>query len=152
MCWDQEDEMNDKTPSTFGEQLRTYRKRCRLTQRQLATMLGVHINTIGIWERGEGLPERRGNVLELAKRLHLDEQESRQLLEASLIALSPHWSVPFRRNPLFTGREQMLERLHLHLRTEPAFALTQSYAIHGLGGVGKTHLAVEYTYRYTLEY
>ena len=34
MCWDQEDEMNDKTPSTFGEQLRTYRKRCRLTQRR----------------------------------------------------------------------------------------------------------------------
>ena len=104
--------MNDRTPATFGEQLRTFRKRSRLTQRQLAATLGVHLNTIGIWERGEGLPERKGNILELIKRLHLDEQESRQFLEASLTALAPYWSVPFRRNPLFTGREHILETLH----------------------------------------
>ena len=60
------------------------------------------------------------------------------------------WNVPFLRNPHFTGRDDLLTQLH----TAPhgAIALTQPQAIHGLGGVGKTQLAVEYAYRYASEY
>jgi tetratricopeptide (TPR) repeat protein len=139
-------------PASFGELLKTFRKRKRLTQKQLAQHLSVHANTISSWELGTYLPATGGIVLELARLLALDDQETRQLLEASLTALSPHWQVPFQRNPLFTGREEILETLHTRLHSEQVVALTQSYALQGLGGMGKTQIALEYAYRHTLEY
>ena len=139
-------------PESFGELLKIFRKRQRLTQRQLAQQLGVHMNTISSWEVGTYLPAMRGLVLELARLLALNESEKRQLLEASLIALSPYWLVPLKRNPLFTGREKILEALHARLGINQIVALTQSSALHGLGGVGKTQIALEYAYRYALEY
>jgi tetratricopeptide (TPR) repeat protein/transcriptional regulator with XRE-family HTH domain len=142
----------DDEPASFGTLLKTFRKRRRLTQQHLAEAIGTHRLTIIRWEEGDFLPASRTMVLELAQHLHLDEQEIRQLLEASLTALAPHWHVPLRRNPFFTGREEILETLHTHLSTDHGVALTQTYALHGLGGVGKTQLALEYVYRHALEY
>lgn len=65
-------------------------------------------------------------------------------------ALPPIWNVPHHRNPNFTGREELLQNLRTALTSEQSAALTQ--AIHGLGGVGKTQLAVEYAYRFSHEY
>src|SRR5579883_1962746 len=59
--------------------------------------------------------------------------------------LPPVWNVPFPRNPFFTGREAELHALHTQLAGG-------STAISGLGGVGKTQLAVEYAYRHRQEY
>jgi tetratricopeptide (TPR) repeat protein len=137
---------------SFGALLKTFRTRDHLTQQQLATALGMHRHAIGRWEQGDNLPESKTMVLELARRLKLDNQETRQLLEASLTALAPLWSVPYPRNPFFIGREQILEALHTRLKTRQAVALTQSSALHGLGGVGKTQIALEYAYRHALEY
>jgi transcriptional regulator with XRE-family HTH domain len=139
-------------PRSFGELLKIYRKRQRLTQKHLAQQLGVHMNTISSWELGTYLPATRGLVLELARHLHLDDQEAHHLLEASLTALPPYWHVPFPRNPFFTGREEILETLHTHLHAEHVVALTQSYALHGLGGIGKTQIALEYAYQHALSY
>lgn len=59
--------------------------------------------------------------------------------------------VPFR-NSNFTGREEMLERLHSTLqRREPGMTLLP-HALHGLGGVGTTQVAIEYAWRYAQEY
>src|SRR5437879_3511034 len=138
--------------SSFGELLKAFRTRTRLTQQQLAERLGVRRNTIGTWERGDFLPGSKGIVLELARFVCQNEQETRQLLEASLTAPVPQWSVPFPRNPFFTGREEILEALHAQLGGGQAIALTQSSALHGLGGVGKTQIALEYAYRHALEY
>jgi tetratricopeptide (TPR) repeat protein len=91
-------------------------------------------------------------VLELARFLSLDDQQTRQLLEASLTALAPCWSVPLPRNPYFTGREALLSALHRQLGAEPVVALTPSWALHGLGGIGKTQMALEYAYRSALSY
>jgi tetratricopeptide (TPR) repeat protein/DNA-binding XRE family transcriptional regulator len=138
--------------ASFGTLLQALRKRAHLTQRELAQAIGVHRRTVIRWEQGEVLPGSRALVLELARHLKLDEQEIHQLLEASLTALSPRWHVPFPRNPFFTGREEILEALHYHLGTEQSVALTQSAVLHGLGGVGKTQVALEYAYRYALAY
>jgi hypothetical protein len=62
------------------------------------------------------------------------------------------WNVPFRRNPFFTGREDILQRLHNTLHQEKAAALTQPQAISGLGGIGKTRTAIEYAYRHQDDY
>jgi len=65
-------------------------------------------------------------------------------------ALPPTWNVPHSRNPNFTGRKEYLANLKNSLSSGKPAALTQ--AIHGLGGVGKTQLALEYTYRNVAEY
>src|ERR1700737_4876343 len=66
---------------------RAYRKRKRMTQKQLAQLLETHANTISSWELGTYLPQTRGLVLELARHLGLNDQETRPLLGASLTAL-----------------------------------------------------------------
>jgi TIR domain/NB-ARC domain len=60
-------------------------------------------------------------------------------------ALPPVWRVPYPRNWSFTGRQELLEELAAGVGQGAATAITQ--AIAGLGGVGKTSLAVEYAYR-----
>jgi tetratricopeptide (TPR) repeat protein/nucleoside phosphorylase len=64
------------------------------------------------------------------------------------------WNVPYGRNPYFTGRDDLLDRLAQQLSPEQddrtttrRAALTQPQAIQGLGGIGKTQIAVEYAYR-----
>lgn len=55
--------------------------------------------------------------------------------------------------PLFTGREEELAALHEQLtaRGGPA-ALVPAQTIHGLGGIGKTRLAVEYAWAFADSY
>lgn len=64
----------------------------------------------------------------------------------------PIWNVPLARNPFFTGREELLARLHTQLRAGQISALSQPQAISGLGGIGKTQLAIEYAYQFRQEY
>ncbi|MEU4527205.1 FxSxx-COOH system tetratricopeptide repeat protein [Micromonospora ureilytica] len=54
------------------------------------------------------------------------------------------------RNPNFTGRDALLEDLHRQIR-EGATAVVP-HALYGMGGVGKSHLAIEYVYRHQGEY
>jgi tetratricopeptide (TPR) repeat protein len=61
-----------------------------------------------------------------------------------------YWNVPQQRNPHFTGRDQVFELLARALDgNEPA---TRRQVLHGVGGVGKTHLALEYAYRHAEQY
>ncbi|MFF8001829.1 FxSxx-COOH system tetratricopeptide repeat protein [Streptomyces sp. NPDC007917] len=54
------------------------------------------------------------------------------------------------RNLVFTGREALLERLERDLRDGPTAVLP--HALHGMGGVGKSQLALEYVYRHAARY
>jgi hypothetical protein len=56
------------------------------------------------------------------------------------------------RNPNFTGRGELLERLGEELQAGKAAAVVQVQAVYGLGGIGKTQLAIEYAYRYQADY
>jgi len=68
-------------------------------------------------------------------------------------ALPDIWNIPYARNSFFLGRDDILERLHAQLHTGQTTALAQSpQAISGLGGIGKTQLAIEYAYRYSQDY
>jgi tetratricopeptide (TPR) repeat protein len=52
------------------------------------------------------------------------------------------------RNPTFSGRGDLLEGLHASLRAGSAAAVVPTGAVHGLGGVGKTELALEFAHRF----
>lgn len=65
-------------------------------------------------------------------------------------ALPDIWNIPHLRNPNFTGRKELLKSLRDALTSGRTAAVTQ--AIAGLGGVGKTQLAVEYAYRHKSDY
>jgi hypothetical protein len=56
------------------------------------------------------------------------------------------------RNPDFSGRGRLLEELHQRLTAGGATAVVQAATVHGLGGVGKTQLALEYAHRYASHY
>jgi DNA-binding SARP family transcriptional activator len=59
------------------------------------------------------------------------------------------WTVPMR-NPHFTGRAGLLEQLHQRLHAGEGTLVVQ--ALYGLGGVGKTQLAIEYAHRFATDY
>lgn len=55
------------------------------------------------------------------------------------------------RNHNFTGREDLLSALREGIRNSVAAAVVP-YALHGMAGVGKTQLAIEYAHRFRDEY
>jgi tetratricopeptide (TPR) repeat protein len=54
------------------------------------------------------------------------------------------------RNRNFTGREELLTRLRERLAGGVAAVLPE--ALHGMGGVGKSQIAIEYVYRHSRDY
>ncbi|GAA4699190.1 hypothetical protein Prum_089080 [Phytohabitans rumicis] len=55
------------------------------------------------------------------------------------------------RNPDFTGREDLLERLREALQSSSR-AVVRPQTLQGMGGVGKTQLVLEYVYRFAADY
>ena len=72
------------------------------------------------------------------------------LTERASTAVPQIWNVP-NRNADFTGRETTLERLHDGL-TGDGTAVVLARAVYGLGGVGKTQVALEYAHRFKADY
>jgi tetratricopeptide (TPR) repeat protein/transcriptional regulator with XRE-family HTH domain len=103
--------------------------------------------TVGRWERGIIKPSPY--YLRQLAALYGRSVEELGYTKGDRI---PFFQVPFLRNSFFTGREDVLTRLHeiLALRKSKPPLLPQ--ALVGLGGVGKTQIAVEYAYRYMREY
>ncbi|MGR7026194.1 FxSxx-COOH system tetratricopeptide repeat protein [Geodermatophilus sp. URMC 62] len=97
----------------------------------------------------------------LAEELGLDPGSQLRQLETAILAQDPAldpppagrlpqlWNAPAR-NPWFTGRAGLLEQLHRRLSSGEGTLVVQ--ALHGLGGVGKTQLAIEYAHRFAADY
>lgn len=64
-------------------------------------------------------------------------------------ARPPVWSVPTR-NASFTGRAALLEKLRDSLSV--GSAVVKPLALHGMGGIGKTQVALEYAHRFMADY
>ena len=60
------------------------------------------------------------------------------------------WNVP-NRNADFTGRANILERLHDELAGDGTVVVL-ARAVYRLGGVGKTQVALEYAHRFKADY
>src|SRR5215472_13754627 len=137
--------------------LRQERIRRNWRQQDLAEQLGTTVATIQRWEQGSQQPGPyfRVKLCDLfgksAEELGLLATAAPSVLPASEDATA--WCLPFLRNPYFTGREHLLAQVHTLLSRQPTrAALTQAYGVQGLGGIGKTQLAVEYAHQYRNTY
>ncbi|MFI7706203.1 FxSxx-COOH system tetratricopeptide repeat protein [Nonomuraea sp. NPDC049480] len=74
------------------------------------------------------------------------------MAENSIPASGPKiWERVPKRNPNFTGRNDLLSALRKSINTVTA-VVAQPQALQGLGGVGKTQLAIEYAWQYRAHY
>lgn len=153
-----------------NEHLRRLRIRCNWRQQDLADQLGVTIVTIQRWERGSQHPSAYYRV-KLCTLFGLSTQElglvdmsplppesnagDAARAESTLSEETALWTVPYARNPHFTGRDDLLQQLGQVFEAQKPGQpmsihqadLTQTQAITGLGGIGKTQIAIEYAYR-----
>ena len=74
------------------------------------------------------------------------ESQSELISTADIPSNLPH------ANRYFSGRNAQLNRLHQSLQNKTLAAVTQPVAVYGLGGVGKTQLAIQYAWQYQTEY
>src|SRR5215472_6374780 len=140
--------MNLAATALPNELLRYERQQRNWTQEYVAERIGApDPKMVGKWERGITTPQ-----LHYCKQLATLFGKSTWELGLARRGEVPFWNVPYRQNPFFTGREDILMRLHEALRSDKAATLTQPYALSGLGGIGKTQTAAEYAYRYRHQY
>lgn len=156
----------------FARRLRQERELRLWSQEQVAEKIGTTAPSVSRWERGTTFPglHFRQKLCTLfgktAEELGLTsegtDERSKELLSQALedqrispppfVATQTIWNVVYRRNPFFTGREEVLTHLHNMLHSEKVGAPTQAQALCGLGGIGKTQTAIEYAYRFHGEY
>ncbi|MEV0619822.1 tetratricopeptide repeat protein [Nonomuraea sp. NPDC050404] len=140
----------DNPPATaLGATLRVWRERALLTQDQLASRAGLSERTVRRLEAGE-LRRPRGSTLKLlAEALGLDAEEQSFLIGAANPA--PAGVVPRQLPPdvaAFVGRTRELA----FLDEAPAAGMVVVTAIDGMGGVGKTALAVRWAHRMAVRF
>jgi tetratricopeptide (TPR) repeat protein/transcriptional regulator with XRE-family HTH domain len=134
------------------------------TQSYVAEQVGTTQVNVSRWEKGITVPspyyrQKLGLLFSKSiQELGLIPQNNGEVSNSSGLSDSQPssppliWNVPYRRNPFFTGRENILSHLYTVLQYSKTVALTQAQAISGLGGIGKTQVAIEYAYRYRDEY
>ncbi|WP_329002253.1 tetratricopeptide repeat protein [Kribbella sp. NBC_00709] len=154
---------------TLSELLRTFRTRAGLTQAALAERAGLSEQAISVLERGTRSRPRIDTVRSLTAALALSPSEADQFLavargkgrtagpagRAELPATSSASPVPWQLPPAardFTGRTAQLDAILSVLRNPAGAGPVGLVAVTGMGGIGKTTLAVRAAHRLTDSY
>ena len=164
-------------PVTFPVLLQQLRRQLGLTPQELAQRARLSVIRVSELEHGRAPGAEADTIRLLADALRLSGEmrsafaaAASQPLTASPfdgepVELAPRqlspapysgasvpqiWDVP-KRNADFTGRDQILDRLHAEL-TGDGRAVVLARAVYGLGGVGKTQIALEYAHRFMADY
>lgn len=163
--------MKKAAQSTPNHRLSHAREQRGWSQQEVADSIGTTPVNISRWERGLTSPgpyfrrklcvlfEQSPQELGLIQETAADPlaQASKPTPSGQTAPLIPEtgsrlWNIPYRRNPFFTGREDIIQRIHAALLADRTVAMTQTLAITGLGGIGKSQTALEYAHRYRDEY
>jgi len=83
---------------------------------------------------------RYQEVLQLLNTMKLEKEKGQQ-------QQIRYNNIPFSVNPKFSGRQGILETIHGTLKPDGYVSSTKSMALFGLGGVGKTQIAMQYAYQ-----
>lgn len=124
----------------FGEYLRTERDKRGWSQGQLAEKLDTSVKTISRWENNETFPTPRfqkGLQEAFGKDLTAEF-----ILRKALVS----WHLP-PPNPFFTGRKAIFSSIRNALDTGRT-----TIVLSGLGGIGKTQIAIAYAHRFLEDY
>ena len=135
----------------FGRLLRHYRKAAGLTQHRLAALAGVSPQAVSTLERGTRHRPRRHTVEQLIKGLGVGASEAAALRSSAADTLGvvlrppaeedpPRWLPPAVSD--FVGRDEDLDRIVGLFTATPSSPAPVVATIEGMGGVGKTTLAV----------
>jgi tetratricopeptide (TPR) repeat protein/DNA-binding XRE family transcriptional regulator len=116
------------------------------TQAKMAQSLGISLRTYVRWENGESLPQSR-DLKNIAATLRLSDTDSEALFRAAGSPTPKIQNLPFPLNPFFTGRQSELLLMSRLFENNKSIAITQPISVSGLGGIGKTQLALEYAHR-----
>ncbi|GHO53832.1 helix-turn-helix domain-containing protein [Ktedonobacter robiniae] len=142
--------------------LRKERERHSWTQSEVAERLGTNQINVSRWENGITTPSPfyRQRLSELFEKnpqelgfLPENDTETETPLDISIsdtIHTQLLWRVPHRRNPLFTGRTKALASMNDYFNAQSQNSLP--LALSGLGGTGKTQIAIEYAYLHQKDY
>jgi hypothetical protein len=108
-------------------------------------VLPTNAQSVTTWAKASGRDEA---FVAIVRGIRQVIEELRQRPPANAAHIAQVWNVPFRRNIFFTGKAHILMRIHATLQQGHTPTSLQPLAISGLGGIGKSQVAIEYAYRY----
>ncbi len=83
---------------------------------------------------------------------YLDAKRDNSIFAVKTYASFDTWQLPPNNNEFFVGRESLIEKLNQHCKPNQAYQMLVLSAVSGLGGVGKTQLAIYYLYHAKHQY